>query len=258
MLKSLTPEGITVLAASTLTAAVVVAIHRWRNRKGTGTEAQQLVEALRQAIATVELGETQQAVLKNRHLPAIERVAKRSAKFKAGIFWLSMSIISTNFLLQVLGSFGPTADFNPARWLGLITAIQSFLLAFKELSGLEPRAISTQETLGKLLSEAWSYFGLSGQYRNLTHASAAPEMFGDMENILLDNALSSFPRRQKQSLPQEEPDQGRGMAGAEIAGSEPSFSQPAGFRVPADRANPGEVSKSIELLSKIAAEIGKD
>jgi hypothetical protein len=223
--KTLSPEGIAVIGASALAAAGVFAIHRWRTRKDPRAEARQLIEALEKAIATVELNETQQAILLNRHLPAIEKVAKRSQRYKAGIFWLSMSVISTNFLLQVIGSFGPGAGFNPARWLALITAIQSLLLAFKELSGMESRAISSQETLSKLLAEAWSFFGLSGQYRDSSHATAAAEMFGDMENILLDNALSSFPRV-KEIKPKSE-DPGRSPYPS-ISPERPTTDQPEG------------------------------
>lgn len=245
-MKNLSQEGITVIIASVLAAALIVAVHRWRTRKDTKAEAKQLVEALKQAIATVELDQTQQAILLNRHLPAIEKVATRSQRYKAGIFWLSMSVITTNFLLQVIGSFGPSSGFNAARWIALITAIQSLLLAFKELSGLDTRAISSQETLGKLLAEAWSYFGLSGQYRGSDHASAASEMFGDMEDILLDSALSSFPKPQKKVVSQPLGE----MTGFEVASSAPGFSQPAGFKVP--QQPEVDVSASLELLAKLA------
>ena len=250
-MKNLSQEGITVIIASVLVAALIVALHRWRTRKDTKAEAKQLVEALKQAIATVELDQTQQAILLNRHLPAIEKVATRSQRYKAGIFWLSMSVITTNFLLQVIGSFGPSAGFNAARWISLITAIQSLLLAFKELSGLDTRAISSQETLGKLLAEAWSYFGLCGQYRGSDHASAASEMFGDMEDLLLDSALSSYPKQQKKVISPPSPGE---MTGFEVASSAPGFSQPAGFKVPQPEA---DVSASLDLLAKLAQSVSE-
>lgn len=253
-MKNLSPEGITVIIASVLAAALIVAIHRWRTRKNTKAEAKQLVESLKNAIATVELNQTQHAILINRHLPAIEKVAQRSQRYKAGIFWLSLSVITTNFLLQVIGTFGPNAGFNPARWLALITAIQSLLLAFKELSGLESRAVSGQETLGKLLSEAWSFLALAGQYRGSIHSTAAPEMFEDMENILLDNALSSYPKPKKVEPRQD------GLTGFEVAAPDsPGFSQPepraAGFKF--EPIDTGGIVP-IEELREAALKLGRD
>lgn len=257
LLENFSIEGIAVFAIAALVVAMAAIIHRSQQGREANQQANELVDSLQEAIETVDLNPTQKVILLNRHLSQVQILSRKAHKYKSRLFWLSISMIFTNFLIHILGSVGNSADINPSLWIAVVTAVQSSILAVKELSGFEVKALNSKDSLAKVLSELWSYLAQSGQYAGSSHPEAFPEVCGDVEEVLLGHAQASFPRSNQPHSPQLPPSPQQPLP--QTPPNDDALRSPAGFKVaPSPPVIDTERVIPVEDLRIAALRIGGD